>query len=405
MKLTIAQIDKAKPRKSDHRLSDGNGLFLTVRKHGTKTWTLRFKRDGKDAVKTLGTYPAMQPKEARALAANLKLDLSKGIDPAKKAAAALPEATFAEIAVRYMAREKPHWAAGHYERFRSRMVKDVFPAIGTMQIDAVRPRDVMVAVNGISARGSQNTAIRVAGMIGQVCRYAVALSLRDDDPTVHIGDGLDRAPKTVHRPALTDPAGVGQLMADLADWAGETIAKPYLLMCALTFQRPGEVAAMQWDDIDLDARQWAFNVSKVGLDHIVPLSDQAMAVLASLAPLQGRAGQYVFRSGGTSGFVTPQVGMKLLDKLGYHGTHTAHGFRATARTLIVERLRIDRDLVERQLSHAARETLGRAYDRTAFIEDRSGMMQRYADYLDELRDEAGGTLLLAGPNQMDRTAA
>ena len=394
--LTKREIENAAP---GARLNNGRGLLLIVSPAGTKSWRLRFKRGGKDAVVTLGQWPEMSIAEAEAEAAGLRKGRKAGIDPA--VALARQEATgsgaqdsFEDVARRYVKREAPRWSEGHRKRFDNRMVRDVFPVIGKLPIASLVPADVARAVRPIEQRGAQDTALRVVGMVGQVCRFAVAKGLRNDDPTIHLAGGLDHPAPPKHRPAIVDPEGFGQLMADLADWHGDSIAKPYLLLTAYVWQRPGEVRAMRWSDVDLGAGLWAFRVTKVGLDHLVPLAPQAVAILRELERGRGRS-EYVFRSSAKAGYISDAIAQKLLEKLGYAGKHCTHGFRASARTLLVERLRYPSELVERQLSHTVRAVHGRAYDRTEHLEQRAEMMCRWASYVDQLRDEALGVPALA----------
>lgn len=394
MGLTKSQIQAAKP---GDRLNAGKGLLL-VAGVDSKSWRLRFKRDGKDAIVTLGQWPDLSLAEAEAEAASLRLGRKKGVDPAaalgRKAAATGGAGSFQDVAERYMQREAAVWSVGHAERFGNRMRKDAFAVFGSMPIGEVTARDVMRLHARIAGRDALDTANRVVGMVGQVLRFAVARGLRDSDCTAHLKGGLDHAPRPVHRAALTDPDALGQLLADLSEWDGDTIARPLLQLTGYLFQRPGEVRAMRWADLDLERGLWSYRVTKVGIDHIVPLPVQAVAILRELQAGSGKS-PFVFASRSDTGYVSAQLAPKLLEKLGYRESHTAHGFRASARTLLVEALGYDSELVERQLSHVVRAVHGRAYDRTLFLRERTAMMQSYADYLDSLRDKALGLAALA----------
>lgn len=388
MPLTASQIKTAKPRDKRYRLTDGGGLVLSVEPSGRKVWRFRYQRDGKDAVATFGDYPTLTLLDARAKALDLK---RAGDDPAlvlkrdKERKRIAPDRSFEALARKYMAREKPHWAIGHYKRFYNRMTIDVWPVIGAMDPRSIQPIDVSRAIAAIEARGAQNTAVRVVGMIGQVLRYSVAKGFADQDVTQHLKGGLDRPAPTKHRVAVTDRVELGRMLVDIWDWAGDSYGKPILQLAAYLFQRPGEIQAMRWQDIDLDDGLWTYRVSKVDIDHAVPLPRQVVEILSALRAVTGNY-PYVFTSvGSKSGYVSEQSALKVLGKIGWRDQQTVHGFRAIARTVIAEDLRTEPRLIEQQLSHTVAEVHGRAYNRTQFLVERRDMVQRYADHLDRLR--------------------
>ncbi len=382
MKLSESKVRAAKPQAKRYRLTDGAGLVLDITPAGKKVWRFRYQRQGRDVAVTLGEYPAITLLEARQAALDLK---RSGTDP--RAAAARQQATdavtFQSVSEAYMAREQLHWAEGHYKRFRNRMERDVWPVIGAMHPRDILPVDAMNAVQPIADRGAQDTAVRTLGMVGQVLRYAVARGQADRDVTADLKGGLDRPAPVQHMAAVVDRQKVGQLLADVWDWPHEGYGKTVLQVAAYLFQRPGEICAMRWADVDLDAALWTYRVSKVGIDHAVPLPEQVVDILRGVPT---GAYEYVFYSiNSQSDHVTTAVPNNLLGKLGWKGTATVHGFRATARTLIAEDIGTDPRIIEQQLSHTVPEAHGRAYNRTLYLNERREMIQSYANYLDELR--------------------
>ncbi|WP_299356062.1 integrase arm-type DNA-binding domain-containing protein [uncultured Shimia sp.] len=389
MALSESKIRTAKPRDKRYRMTDGGGLVMDVTPAGKKVWRYRLQADGKDRTVTLGEYPAMGLLDARQTALDLKRD---DVDP--KVAVARQQAaqatTFRDLAEAYMEREKPHWADGHHLRFRNRMVNDVFPVLGDMAPRDIQPVDVIRAVTGIQDRGATDTAVRVVGMIGQVMRYCVARGQADRDVTADLKGGLDRPPPVKHMAAVIDRDDLGRMLVDIWDWAGNSYGKPLLQLAAYLFQRPGEIQAMRWADIDLDKALWTYTVSKVGVEHAVPLPAQAVEILRELHKQTGRF-EFVFYShSAKSGHVSPQIAVKLLDKIGWRDRQTVHGFRAIARTVIAEDLGAEPRLIEQQLSHSVPEVHGKAYNRTRFINERRKMVQEYADHLDKIRAKNTG---------------
>ena len=184
---------------------------------------------------------------------------------------------------------------------------------------------------------------------------------------------------------------MGRLLLAMDGFEGTAVVKTALLISPLLFQRPGEIRAMEWSEIDWEQGRWELPAEKMKmrLPHIVPLSDQAIALLLSLEPITGR-GRYVFPSArGASRCLSENGVRSALRTLGYdNDTVTPHGFRAMARTILDEVLGYRVDWIEHQLAHAVRDANGRAYNRTAHIEGRKEMMQAWADYLDDLRAKA-----------------
>ncbi|MDP2518733.1 tyrosine-type recombinase/integrase [Shimia thalassica] len=384
MALTESKIRTAKPRDKRYRMSDGGGLVMDITPAGKKVWRYRLQNDGKDSVVTLGTYPELGLLDARQAALDIR---KEGVAPAvaKARVVAAQGITFQSVADLFMARERPHWAVGHYERFHNRMTHDVYPMLGDLHPRDIKPADVVAVADRIVARGAVDTSVRVVGMVGQVMRYAVAKGLADRDVTADLKGGLDRPAPVQHMPAVLDRTELGRMLTDIWDWAGDSYGKPLLQLSAYLFQRPGEIQAMRWADIDLDRGLWTYRVSKVGIDHAVPLASQVVEILRGLHRQTGEF-EYVFYSHTAKcGHVSPQIAVKLLDKIGWRDRQTPHGFRAVARTIIAEDLRIEPRLIEQQLSHGVAETHGRAYNRTVFLDERTEMMQAYADHLDRLR--------------------
>jgi integrase len=401
MELTHTQVRAAKPGAKIKRLSDGGGLVLTVKTTGSKIWHLRYRYGCKASMVSLGPYPEVSLAEAREKAAELRAAARKGADigavlreermgeeermaeeEAAKAKAAAN--TFATVAEAWVRQNELRWVAGHTKRIRNRIELDVNPTIGTVPVSEITAPMVLATLQGIENRGAIDTAKRVKGIVGSVMGYATAIGLAQGDPTALLSKAMKASPPTQHRAAIIDPVRLSEFLNDLEDWPGETFGRPLLQLILLTFQRPGEVRNMRWSEIDWERAVWEFHVSKVAVDHVVPLSRQALALLREVEEVTGGR-EFVFQSRGGKP-VSDVIATQFLTKLGWKGRATAHGFRATARTMLAERLRFDPRVIELQLSHAVPEVHAKAYNRAVYIDDRIRMMQEWADYLDRLRD-------------------
>lgn len=267
------------------------------------------------------------------------------------------------------------------------MAKDLFPAIGSLPISTIKPRDVLVAVQKIEARGANESAHRVKSLCGQVFRFAVAIGLAERDVTADLKGALASV-KANHFAAITEPREVAKLLKAIHGYSGHPYAAAALKLAPLVFVRPGELRSAEWSEIDLNASEWRIPGHKMKMknDHIVPLAKQAADILRSVHLMTGH-GKYVFPSIRTAARCMSENTINAaLRGLGFEkDIMTGHGFRAMARTILDEVLEERVDYIEHQLAHTVKDANGRAYNRTAHLPARRMMMQRWADYLDELR--------------------
>lgn len=403
-KLTDPAIRNAKPQAKAFNLADGGGLGLEVQPSGAKWWRLRFRVDGKERMLSLGTHPEVSLKDARERREQVRRDLAAGIDPsAKRKAVKETRTELAANTFEVVAREwhKAVHAAkvsdGHAARNLLRLEQDAFPWIGARPIAEVTAPMLLDMLRKVEARGAIETAHRVRQVCGQVFRYGIATGRCERDPAADLRDALQ--PVIVkHHAAILEPKEVGGLLRAFDDYQGYPATRAALRLAPLVFLRPGELRQAEWAEIDLDAALWTIPAARMkrtkqqkisGAPHLVPLSRQAVAILQDMEALTGR-GRYVFPN--ARGGVRPMSEVAVLAalrRMGYSKDEmTGHGFRAMARTLMVERLGIEENVIEAQLAHSVRDSLGRAYNRTEFVDQRRQMMQRWADYLDSLKQGA-----------------
>ena len=273
------------------------------------------------------------------------------------------------------------------DKLTSWLEKDVIPFTGKMPISTIGPRDVLAALRKMEARGALDSVQRVKQVCGQVFRYAVATGSAERDVTQDLKGALAK-PTAGHFAAITEPKQAGDLMRSIFDYVGHPTTIAALKLSPLVFVRPGELRTMEWAEVDLDAAEWRIPGSKMKMkvDHLVPLSKQAAELLRGVQPMTGH-GRYVFPSLRTGERPMSENTINAaLRGMGYSAeVHSAHGFRAMARTIMDEVLGERVDLIEHQLAHAVKDVNGRAYNRTAHLPARRVMMQTWADYLDKLR--------------------
>lgn len=393
MALTDTFVKQLKPNKpKGDKYADGDGMYLLVLPSG-KYWRLDYRYLGKRKTLALGVYPAVSLAKARERRASAREKLADGIDPmqAKReeqdARAIAAAHTFEAVAQAWLTKTAKERAEATQVKVTGWLKKDLLPYLGSIPISAIKPRDVLLAVQKMETRGAIESAHRVKQICGQVFRYAVASGLAERDVTADLRGAL-ATPVTTNYAAITEPKLVAVLMRAIHGYSGHPYSVAALRLSPLVFQRPGEVRAMEWTEIDFDAAEWRIPGPKMKMkrDHVVPLATQAMAILRGLHPLTGH-GKYVFPSIRTGERCMSENTINAaLRSLGYSKEEmTAHGFRAMARTILDEVLEERPDLIEHQLAHTVKDPNGRAYNRTAHLPARRAMMQRWADYLDALR--------------------
>lgn len=393
MPLTDPTVRNAKPTGKTRKLFDGGGLYLEVAPSGGKWWRLKYRFAGKEKRLSLGTYPQVSLKEARERRDGARKLLVDGIDPsahrkAKKATQVeLATNTFEAIGREWIGRHLSKKSIAHRDKVTRRLEREVFPYLGKRPISEITAPEILAVVRRVEARNHLETAHRALQHIGQVIRYAVATGRAESDPTQTLRGALP--PATVkHMAAPTEPEQVAEMLRMAEAFAGSPVVSAALRLLPLLFVRPGELRTMRWEQIDLKAREWRYTTSKTKTEHLVPLSKQAIAILEDIRPLtEHLPGGWVFPGGRSSKNAMSDAAINAAyRRLGIDTRNelTGHGWRACARTLLHEQLGYAPEIIEHQLAHAVSDALGRAYNRTRFIEQRKEMMQTWADYLDAL---------------------
>ena len=397
MALTDTFVKNVKPSgsKAGEKHADGQSMYLHVTDVG-KYWRMSYRFAGKQKTLALGVYPAVSLAKARARRDKAREQLADGIDPStakreeKQAKAAAAAHSFELVAREWLGKTAATRSPNTQNKITSWLEKDVIPFIGKMPMSAIGPRDVLAALKKMEARGALDSAQRVKQVTGQVFRYAVAIGAAERDVTQDLNGSLAKATPR-HYAAITEPKQLGELLRSIHDYKGHPYTVAALKLSPLVFVRPGELRTMEWRELDFETAEWRIPGSKMKMktDHIVPLSTQALALLKDMQPATGH-GTYVFPSLRTGERpMSENTVNAALRGMGYpKEVHSAHGFRATARTIMDEVLEARVDLIEHQLAHAVKDVNGRAYNRTAHLPARKEMMQRWADYLDELRTGA-----------------
>lgn len=376
------------------KYADGAGLYLFVTATG-KHWRLDYALHGKRKTYTFGTYPLLSLAEARQRRDDIKRLINEGIDPTRAKhdyARARHEAAanvFERVSEAWLKLNQTQRGPKTLKKLKAWLDKDVNPHIGSIPVKDLTASDVLNVVRRVEARGARDSARRILLICRQVLSFAVGESMVVHNVAAHLNDNL--APvESNNYAAIIDPTRFAALLRAIDGYQGHASTRTALKMAPLVFVRPGELRQAEWSEINLETATWEIPPAKMKMkrSHVVPLSKQVVALLQDMHQLTGH-GRYVFPS-----IRTDQKPMSdntlnaALRALGYDRTvMVAHGFRASARTIMVEVCGVNRDLVELQLAHTTKDSNGTAYDRTTFLPARRKMMDDWANYLDAAKEQ------------------
>ncbi len=382
MPLTESQIKKLQPKDKSYLVCDYDCLYLLIYPSGRKSWIYRPRGSGAKKV-TLGTWPDMSLIDARRHRDGRRCVNSDS------------SLTFREIASDWLKRQViPVQVPSHVSRQISRMERLIYPVIGDVPLRQITSAMVLHLIREIEARGNYATAHKVINIIGQVLRYGIAQKQAEHDITAELRGALAPVPDR-HFSSIQDSNTLGGLMRAIATLSSRTV-RCALQLEAYTFVRPGELRQAEWSEIDFDKAEWRIPLEKMKRrrPHIVPLSQQALAVLEEMHVSAGKY-QYVFPDARTHAHPMSNMTMlAALRRLGFEQSEmTVHGFRSIASTTLNE-FGWPADAIERQLAHVEGNAVRAAYNYAQFMDTRRAMMQWYADYLDARRD---GTALPQRP--------
>lgn len=389
MPLTDTAVRKARARERAYKLADGGGLYILVNTSGKKYWRLKYRHAGREKLLALGVYPELTLAQAREGRNDAKRLLKSGHDPVitkkrlRRAAETAASNTFEHVALEWLEQQKGRWTAGHTYRVKLSLEQDVFPQIGTQPITAVTAKDLLASLRRVENRGATETAGRLLQRCSAIFRYAIACGKGAANPAVDLRGALK--PHVRANRAALSATELPDFLKKLNAYDGRPETRTGLRLLALTFVRPGELRAAEWSEFDLAKAEWRIPAARMKMraEHVVPLSQQAIEALEELRPLTGQS-RFVFPN--VADHQKPMSENTLLFamyRMGYHSRATAHGFRATASTILNEQ-GFRPDVIERQLAHAEKNKVRAAYNRAEYLEERRRMMQHWADFLDGL---------------------
>jgi integrase len=398
MPLTDVKVRNADPKQKAYRLPDAKGLHLFVTPSGGKLWRWKYRFSGAQKIMALGKYPEVSLAAARERHAASRRQLATGSDPMavrkaeKVATRASAASSFQSVAGEWMKHWKVDKSAQHIDATQRRLEANVYPHIGARPIGEIEPFELVAMVKVIEARGVADLAKRALQTTGQIFRYAIAHGLAKRNPVAEFKPSDVLKPTKKVNLARVDSAELPALLRAIEVYRGTQVTRLAMKLMALTFVRTSELIEARWSEFDLENARWNIPAERMKMDtpHIVPLSSQAIEVLELLRTLSG-SGELLFPGERDSNkSMSNNTILFALDRMGYKGRQTGHGFRGLASTILHER-GFDHEHIELQLAHAPRNAVSAAYNHALYLEPRAAMMQAWGDFLEQT--QRGGRVL------------
>lgn len=396
MTLTNIQCKNARfnPNGQGNKLSDGGGLFLHVKEAG-KYWRMSYRFLGKQKLLSIGTYPLVSLAEAREKRDEAKKQIAAGQDPGTQKKLARLELqvnhnnSFEKVAREWHSQKLHTWKPEHAENILKRLETYLFPKIGDRPVKEVTAPEILEALRLIERDGKRDLAHRQLQHCSQILRYAIATGRTEHDVTQHLKGALQpvKSRGLAFLPESELPTFLSKLFRYETDYGGNILTRLAFQLMILTFVRSGEIRGAKWGEINWEKKQWRIPAErmKVKDPHIVPLARQSLGILKQLKDLTGHSySGYIFPSQkNPRSIMSENTFLRAIDVMGYKGKTTGHGFRSTASTILNEN-GFKKDVIERQLAHAERDTVRAAYNHAEYLKERAEMMQWWADYIENI---------------------
>jgi len=388
--ITSTQINNFKSKDRLYRKLDSHGLYIEIAVSGSKIWQQRYYFKGKENMMTLGSYPEMSLLDARQVRDRNKQLLKKGEDPKQHKfdiSSSSYKPLFHEMFLQWHKHMADSWSKNYAEDVTQRADKYILPFIGNKDISLLTSSDMLQLFKQIEEKGIIDTLQKIKGITSRVFKHSVGMGIIDYDPTRDLPADIFKKKKISHYATITDPKEIGGLLRVIDTYIWSFEVGSALKMAPYVFLRPGEIAGLQWAEVDFDDKIIRIKSSRMKMKkpHLVPMSTQVIEILSRLNQAETKS-DFVFPSArSTARHITPESLRAGLRRLGLSNNDiTTHGFRHMASTRLNE-LGYNSDVIERQLAHSESNKVKAAYNHAEYLGERTEMMQHWANYLDKLR--------------------
>ncbi len=396
--LTDKEIKAAVPKEKEYKLFDGGGLYLSVTPKGQKWWRLKYRIDGKEKRISLGVYPTISLQDARKQREEFKGQIAKGISPSEKrkekkeairAEAIKSQNTFRNVSSEWVELQRSKLGETTLSKYERALERDFYPVIGDKSMNDITRQDLISIAKMIQDRGAVETAHRLLNLCNQIWRYALQVEKVDHNIVNDISKKDVLQPiKKKHFRTITEGERIGELMKAIDNYTGEFTTKSALKLLTLTFVRPYNIRFAEWSEFDLKKAEWIIPADKMKMkrEHRLPLSPQAVKILEEIYPYTKDA-KYVFHSPiSRSKPISENTLNQALKRLDFGSEIVSHGFRAMFSTIAYETGKFRGEVIEDLLAHQETNQVKKAYNRAAYEKEKRGLMEWYANYLDEVKN-------------------
>ncbi|CNI45382.1 integrase family protein [Yersinia frederiksenii] len=389
MPLNARQIDTAKPKEKEYKLTDGGGLYLLVKPNGAKYWRFKYRVLGKEKKLSIGVYPDISLADARLKREEARKIVALGGDPSeekkaeKLAQKANVENTFKAIALEWHEYKRPNWSKGYAEDLMEAFENDIFPYVGNRPVAEIKPLEMLEALRKLEARGVLDKMRKIRQACNQTFRYAIVTGRAENNPVSELAGAL-AVQKHQHYPYLL-AAELPEYLQSLSAYSGSSVTRIATRLLMLTGVRTIELRAAEWTEFNLDKGLWEVPIIRMKMrrPHLVPLSEQVLELLLQLHAITGRF-KLVFPGRNDSLKPMSEASInQVIKRIGYHGRATGHGFRHTISTILHEQ-GFNTAWIETQLAHVDKNSIRGTYNYAQYLDGRREMLQWYADYMDSL---------------------
>ncbi|HHZ6988973.1 TPA: tyrosine-type recombinase/integrase [Klebsiella michiganensis] len=389
MALTDVKVKTAKPKEKPYKLTDGGGMYLLINANGSKYWRMKYRFAGKEKMLSIGVYPDVSLADAREKRSEARKILSAGGDPSevkkeeKIAQQMSQKNTFEAVAREWHQTKADRWSLRYRDEIIDTFEKDIFPHTGRRPIVDIKPMDWLEILRRLEKRGALEKMRKVRQRCNEVYRYAIVTGRAEYNPVSDLATAL-ATPKKTHFPFLTVEE-LPHFLKDLAGYTGSIITKTATQIIMLTGVRTQELRFARWEDIDFEKKLWEIpaEVMKMKRPHIVPLSEQVIALFTQLEPISRHHPLVFIGRNDPRKPISKESINQVIELLGYKGRLTGHGFRHTMSTILHEQ-GFNSAWIETQLAHVDKNAIRGTYNHAQYLDGRREMMQWYADYIGEL---------------------
>ena len=396
--LTATQINQAKPKAKDYKLSDGGGLYLFITKRGTKLWRMKYLINKKEKLLSLGAYPNITLSKARELREENKQLIANSIDPneikqiAKQKQQEQEERdlnTLNTITDEFFKQIAESATPKYLKKLRSYYDNHIKKAIGLKPMREIHRADILLIVDTMQNKGIYESTKKTLNLLERIFKYSIAREYIEHNIIADFDKKIILKKKAVkHHPTITDDRTIKLLLESIDNYTGEIVTKYALKIIPYLALRPIELRSLKWEYINFKDNIIVIPADKMKmrLEHIVPITSTVKKCIEELREHTGEKVYLFANAVYKDRYMSENTINVALRRMGFSKDEiVSHGFRSMFSTIANEKSHFNSDVIETQLAHSIGNSVSRAYNRAKYLDERVELMQWWSDYLDEVQ--------------------